>query len=137
SYTTSAPSGSSAMVSARLPEPETLVRSTVPWVTAAVQLLIVVPSGASSATSTVTAASGPLLVTLMVTPTSSPGTYDACATSFSDLTVTRSASSSEMTISSDTSQPSGKVTSTLYVPGSVTTNSSPVPITTPSFFHSY
>src|SRR5690606_804429 len=66
SYTTSAPLGSSAMVSARLPEPETLVRSTVPWVTAAVQLLIVVPSGASSATSTFTASSGPLLVTLMV-----------------------------------------------------------------------
>src|SRR5690606_27258106 len=66
SYTTSAPFGSNAMVSARFPAPEVVVRSTVPAVTVAVQLLIAVPDGASSATDTFTASSGPLLVMVMV-----------------------------------------------------------------------
>src|SRR5690606_18819302 len=66
SYTTSAPLGNSAMVSARFPVPEALGKSTVPAVAAAVQLLMAVPVGASSATDTFTASSGPLLVMVMV-----------------------------------------------------------------------
>src|SRR5690606_39851232 len=73
------------------PVPEAFGRVTVPVVTAADHEVMVVPAGAVSVMFTSVASLGPLLVTVMVYSTLSPGTKVSWSASLVTFTVTISA----------------------------------------------
>src|SRR5690606_17230419 len=73
------------------PVPLVFGKVTVPVVTTAVQLLMVVPVGAVSTMFTSCASLGPLLVTVIVYSTLSPGVYSVCPAVLVTFTVTMSA----------------------------------------------
>src|SRR5690606_40938623 len=86
------------------PVPEVFGNGTVPVVTTAVQLVIVVPAGAVSTMFTSIASLGPLLVTVIVYSTDSPGMYSVCPAVLVTFTVTMSACGSG--VNGGVSQPS-------------------------------
>ncbi|MNX39563.1 hypothetical protein D3C86_699260 [compost metagenome] len=102
--------------------------------TGAVLLTYVYPVGNRSVTVIPVPAPGPLFVALSVNTTFAPTIGAELST---DFIIARSVLTSDMVMSSVIEQPSGNMTLTEYVPGSVMLSSFAVLITLPPFFHSY